>query len=78
MIYTGALLAKGYRPDINNGPGGHSNSAQILAPAFIQIELEQWPLPRPFQSWVRQKIHLFRSPAYGFLVGARSAQGLQA
>ena len=32
-------LAKGPKPDINNGPGGDSNSAHILAPAFLQIEL---------------------------------------
>ena len=67
-------LAKGSRPDINNRPGGESNSVHILAPAFIQIQLEQWLLLRPFQSWVRWKIHLFKSLIYG-LVGAISEQG---
>ena len=47
MIYTGALLAKGYRPDINNGPGGHSNSAQILAPAF-KLNSNNGPSPGHF------------------------------
>ena len=33
-------LTKGPRLDINNGPGGDLNSARILAPAFLQIQLE--------------------------------------
>ena len=36
MIY----LAKGPTLDINNVPGDDSNSAQILAPAFFQLQLE--------------------------------------
>ena len=35
MIYTGALHGPGPRADINNGPGGDSNSTHIFAPAFL-------------------------------------------
>ena len=34
-------------------------------------------VPKPFQC-CQMNIHLFMSPTYGFLVGAVSAQGLQA
>ena len=40
MIYTGALPGQGPRPNIDNDPGGDSNSAHILALAFLQIQLE--------------------------------------
>ena len=40
MIYIGALPCQGPRPDINNTRGGDSNSAHILAPTFLQIQLK--------------------------------------
>ena len=40
MIYTGALLAKGHSPDINNDPGMTRIVPTFLSLAFIQIELE--------------------------------------
>ena len=46
MIFTPVpYLAKGPRPDINNGPGGDSNGAHILAHAFFQIQLNNGPFP---------------------------------
>ena len=74
MIYTGALLAKGHSPDINNGPG-----VTRIVPTFWPqhlFKLNSNNGPSPGHSNVG--LHLFRSPTYGFLVGATSAQGLQA
>ena len=34
---AGAILAKGCRPDFNNGRRGDSNSSPILLPAFIRV-----------------------------------------
>ena len=69
--------SKGHRRDINNGPGV-TGIVPIFWPSIYSNWTRIMALPRPFQSWVRWKIHLFRSPTCGFLVGAISAQELQA
>ena len=67
-------LAKGPMSDFNNGLGNDSNSGCILAlQRLIKSDLNNGPSPS--QSFVRWSIHLFRSPTYGFLVGAISPKG---
>ena len=65
---AGAILAKGCRPDFNNGLRGDSNSSltRIMAP------------PQGISILCQMELHLFMSPTYGFLAGAISGQGLQA
>ena len=64
---------------ILNGKRGVINSGPILALQRNLFESDQnnGP-PQAIPVLVRWNIHLFRSPTYGFLVGAISAQGLQA
>ena len=40
-----SYLAKSPRPDINNGPGVTRIVPTFWPPAFLQIQLEYWPLP---------------------------------
>ena len=75
MIYTlMPYLAKGHRPDINNGPG-----VTRIVPTFWPqhlFEMNSNNGPSPGHSNLGSDGRL--SPTYGFLVGATSAQGLQA
>ena len=71
-------LAKGCRPDFNNGLRGDSNSGPILVPS-VYSSLTQIMAPLQAISILCQmELHLFMSPTYGFLAGAISGQGLQA
>ena len=65
---------------ILNGKCGVINSDPILAlQRFFESDLNNGPSPsHPNLVSDGIFIHLFRSPTYGFLVGAISAQGLQA
>ena len=42
-----AIVAKGHRPDFNNGPGGYSNNGRILASSIYsnltRIMVQFWP-----------------------------------
>ena len=65
---------------ILNGKCGVINSGLVLALQHLfESDLNNGPSPS-HPSLVSDGIfiHLFRSPTYGFLVGAMSAQGLQA
>ena len=73
-----SYLAKGCRPDFNNSLGGDSNSDPILAPQhLLESDLNNGPSPS-HSNLVSDGVsmHLFRSPAYGFLVCAIPGQGL--
>ena len=62
-------------PDFNNGPGNDLNSSRSLAQQHLfETDVNNDP-PSHSQPCVRWRIHLFRSPTYGFLVGAISVQG---
>ena len=66
-------------PDLNNGPGNDLNNSRSLAQrrlfeTYVNNDSPQ-AIPNPvLYSW---RIHLFRCPTYGFLVGAISVQGPQ-
>ena len=66
-------LAKGPRPDLNDGPGDNSDSDCILPPWRL-FESDSNNGPRPFQS-LSDGRYFFRSPTYGLLVGAYLAKG---
>ena len=65
---------------ILNGKCGVINSGPIIAlQRLFESDLNNGPSPsHPNLVSGGIFIHLFRSPTYGFLVGAISAQGLQA
>ena len=68
-------LAKGHMPDFNNGPGNDFNSGRSFAPRrLFETDVNNDP-PQAILNPVSDGHHLFRSPAYGFLVGAISVQG---
>ena len=68
-------LAKGPRPDFNNCPWDNLNSSHILA-SGVYSSLTQIMAPlQVIPISVRGKIHPFRSPTYGLIVGAISGQG---
>ena len=72
-FWQGPYLVKGCRPDFNNGLRGDSNSGPI--PPHVYESLTQiMALP----GHLNLALHLFMSPTYGFLAGAKSGQGLQA
>ena len=54
--------------DFNNNPGNDLNSSLSLAPLrLFETDLNNGPSPSHSQPCVRWRIHLFRSPTYGFL-----------
>ena len=66
-------------PDFNSGPGNDSNIGCILTLQHLfESNVNNSPSPSHSNLVSDESIHLFRSPTYGFLVGAISAQGLQA
>ena len=72
-------LAKGSKPDVNDGLGGDLNSDPILPPPGIYLSPTRIIAPPQAISILCQmELHLLRSPTYGFLVGAIFGQGLQA
>ena len=63
-------------PDLNNGPGNDLNSSRSFASRrFFETDLNNGSSPSHSQPCVRWRIHLFKSPTYGFLAGAISVQG---
>ena len=71
-------LPKGCRPDFNNGLGGDSNSGPVLAPQrLFEFDSNNGSSPR-HSNLVSDRVYICLSHTYGFLVGAISAQGLQA
>ena len=75
---AGAILAKGCRPDFNNGLRGDSNSGPILPPGVYSSLTRIMAPPQAISILCQIELHLFMSPTYGFLTGAISGQGLQA
>ena len=71
-------LAKDPRSDFRNGPGITWIVAAFLPPMFIQIRLEQRPLPQAIPILVRGEITSVQVPTCGLLVSAISGQGPQA
>ena len=72
-------LAKASTPDFNYGSENDSNSDCILALQRLnESDLNGGHSPSHSNLVSDGIIHLFRSPTYGFMVGAISAQGLQA
>ena len=70
-------LAKGCRPDFNNGLRGDSNSGLISPQRLSKSDLNNGP-QQAISILCQMELHLFMSPTYGFLAGAIDGQGLQA
>ena len=69
-------LAKGLMSDFNNDPGKDFNSSRSLAlRGLFETDVNNEPSPSHSQLCIKWRIHLFRSPTYGFLVDAISVQG---
>ena len=62
-------LAKGCRPDFNNGLGGDSNSGPILVPLRLFKSDSNTGPSQAIPIFCQIELHLFRSPTYGFLTG---------
>ena len=79
VSWLSPYLVKGPRPDFNSGPGNDSNINCILAlQRLLESNLNNSP-SRSHSNLVSGRVYIwFRSSTYGFLVGAISAQGLQA
>ena len=78
MVWWVPYLNKGCKPDFNSGPGNDSNIGCILA---LQCLFESNLNHNPSQAIPILRQIEYKSvqiPGYGFLVGAVSAQGLQA
>ena len=71
-------LAKGCRPDFNNGLRGDSNSGPILASGVYSSLIRIMAPPQAISILCQIEPHLFMSPTYDFLAGAILAKGLQA
>ena len=69
------FLAKGCRLDFNNGLRGDSNSGPILAPGVYLSPTRIMAPPYAISILCQMGLHLFRSPTYGFLMGAILAKG---
>ena len=68
-------LAKGCRPDFNNGLRGYSNSGPILASSVYLSLTRIMAPPKAISILCQMELHLFMSPIYGFLAGAILAKG---
>ena len=55
-------LAKGYRPDFNNGLGGDSNSGSILVPRRLLKSDSNIGPSQAIPILCQMELHLFRSP----------------
>ena len=63
-------------PDFNNGPENDLNSSHSLAQrCLFETDLNNGLSSSHSPPRVRWRIHLFRSPIYGFLAGAICFQG---
>ena len=63
-------LAKGCRPDLNNGLRGDSNSGPILPPGVYSSPTRIMTSPQAISILCQMEPHLFMSPTCGFLAGA--------
>ena len=75
VLWWVPYLAKGTRPALNNCPWDNLNGGYILALGVYSSPTQIMSPLQVISVLVRWKIHLFRSPTYGLLVGAISVQG---
>ena len=71
-------LAKGHRPDFNNGQEGYSNNGRILASEVYLNPAGIMAPPQSIPVLCQMESQLFKSPTYAFLTVAISGQGPQA